>query len=121
MNVFEGEQPDSEDEDDDFYDPSMFTFIPQGTNWTQAQQTHTDQVTPTINTFAALETEDNDFEIENALEQLNGWAHRINMTKQKSLQKSRRERSSLVRPTFVQSTRILSQVFLGLVKLWPRR
>ena len=87
--MFEGEQPDTEDKDEDFYDPSMFTFISQGTSWAQAQQTPTDQVTPTIHTFAALEADDDDSEMENTLEQLNEWAHRLHVMKKRSSHQSR--------------------------------
>ena len=81
--MLELEQPDTESEDDE-YDPSTFTFISQGTSWTQARKTHN----ATIDTFAALETDDNDSETD-ALEELNGWAQRVHVMKQKSSQTSR--------------------------------
>ena len=81
--MLELEQPDTESEDDE-YDPSTFTFISQGTSWTQARKTHN----ATIDTFAALETDDNDSETD-ALEELNGWAQRVHVMKQKSSQISR--------------------------------
>ena len=86
--MFESEQPDTESEDDE-YDPSVFAFVSHGTSWTQAQQAPAEQITPTINAVAALETDDNDSEVDNALEQLNGWAHRVHVMKQRSSQKSR--------------------------------
>jgi hypothetical protein len=88
VNMFEGEQPDTESEDEDF-DPLAFSFVSHGTSWTQAHQAPTEQITPTINAFTALETDDNDSEVDNALEQLNGWAHRVHVMKQRSSQKSR--------------------------------
>ena len=64
-------------------------FVSHVTSWTQAQQTRADHITPTINTFASLETDDDDSEIDNTLEQLNGWAHKVHVMKQGSSQKSR--------------------------------
>ena len=46
--MFEGEKPDTESEDDDF-DAMAFSFVSHGTNWAQAQQTPTEQITQTIN------------------------------------------------------------------------
>ena len=56
---------------------------------TKAQQPPADQITLTINTFASLETDDYDSEIDNTLEHLNGWAHKVQVMKPRSSQKSR--------------------------------
>ena len=73
VNMFEGEQPDTESEDEDF-NPMAFSFVSHGTSWTQAQQPPADNITPAINTFDSLETDGDDSEIDNALEQLHRWA-----------------------------------------------